>query len=187
MIRKPHHHGENRLERADLFLRATTIPVKELAFNLGWTNWKSFSNAIKHRFGEHPTPWRKQNRIRANQHISTRNIDLTVNGKGVVGSSLLRKDGVSHDEMVHGWRIKKLLMWDINGNPYIYYVSTQDLSKVRTRYVEGNGRELKRNVFIRLIEGSEVILPVIYDNYRQPVKGLSWYLELEVNVRQYPL
>lgn len=58
------YHLELRIARAKEMLQGTVMPVKEIAFALGFENAFHFSNHFHERTGKSPSQWRQAGRPR---------------------------------------------------------------------------------------------------------------------------
>lgn len=182
-----HHYTTSRLYRAAVLLATTNIGVKTLAFNMGYCNWKMFSNDFKHCNGEHPTPWRKLNKINPEAFKGIREGKVSLEGRGLIGQSLFSYGALEENELIERWTVKRLMMWDMGGNPIINYKPALKPSKARSLYIQADGQGGVKNVVVELIEGSEVFKPIIRNEYNNPVKGLSWKVEIDFQTKQYDI
>lgn len=185
-----------QLERAAFLMLITKKGVKRIAGLMGCTditgrvNWKDFSNQFKHRFGEHPTPWKQQMLKRYRQKIKspvTLRESVVVGGKGFMGVSLINRQLLGCQDFVIGWRVMDLKIENNEGIELSRLESPTSLSKDCTFVVDATTPPNYRKPQVRLLEGMEIIEVELWNGQGIPRRDVQWEVTLELSIERHHL
>ncbi len=185
-----------QLERAAFLMLVTKKGVKRIADMMGCTdftgrvNWRDFSNQFKHRFGEHPTPWKTQQLKRYREKIKEPDMVrevVSVEGRGILGVSLISRELLGYQDLVTKWRVVDLVIKDNEGNVLSRLERPTSFSKGCTFAVEASTPPDHKRPLVRILEGMEIVEVELWNRAGVPRRDVYWKVDIEVVIERHSL